>query len=194
MFPEVSVVCGNILSLAHNAIVSPANSYGYMDGGIDELYVQYFGLQIQDRVQDAISRRQEGYLPVGASLVVKTGHPKIPYLVVSPTMIIPEPVPPSNCFFAMAATLSTASRIAAITHLFCPGLATGMGKSPLILPQKKWQMPIESGRSEMTLRWQNDKGRRTTRYGGRSYAAAGSDRMAKNSEQRGIRTDVDETE
>jgi O-acetyl-ADP-ribose deacetylase (regulator of RNase III) len=130
LFPEVSVVCGNILSLAHNAIVSPANSYGYMDGGIDELYVQYFGIQIQDRVQDAISRRQEGYLPVGASLVVKTGHPKIPYLVVSPTMIIPEPVPPSNCFFAMAATLSTVSRIAAITHLFCPGLATGTGQVP----------------------------------------------------------------
>src|SRR5512139_3519547 len=106
-FPEVSVVCDNILSLAHNAIVSPANSYGYMDGGIDELYVQYFGIQIQDRVQDAISRRQEGYLPVGASLVVKTGHLKIPYLVVSPTMMLPEAVPAANCFFAMAATLST---------------------------------------------------------------------------------------
>lgn len=130
LFPEVSVVCGNILSLAHNAIVSPANSYGYMDGGIDELYVQHFGIQIQDRVQDAISRRQEGYLPVGASLVVKTGHPKMPYLVVSPTMMLPEAVPAANCFFAMAATLSTASRTAAITHLYCPGLATGVGQVP----------------------------------------------------------------
>ena len=129
-FPEVEIVCGKILSLAHNAIVSPANSYGYMDGGIDELYLQFFGLQIQDRVQDAISRRQEGFLPVGASLVVKTGHPMIPYLVVSPTMLIPEAVPASNCFFAMAATLRTASRAAEITHLYCPGLGTGVGKIP----------------------------------------------------------------
>jgi O-acetyl-ADP-ribose deacetylase (regulator of RNase III) len=45
-------------------------------------------------------------------------------------MIIPEPVPPSNCFFAMASTLRTASRIAAITHLYCPGLATGAGHVP----------------------------------------------------------------
>ena len=46
----------------------------------------------------------------------------------------------------------------------------------------------------MMLLWQIKKELRTTRFGGRSYVAAGSDRMAKNSEQRGIRTDVDETE
>jgi O-acetyl-ADP-ribose deacetylase (regulator of RNase III) len=129
-FPEVAVVCGDILSLAQNAIVSPANSYGFMDGGIDLLYLEYFGLQIQDRVQDAISRRQEGYLPVGASVVVKTGHPKIQYLVVSPTMILPEAVPAANCFFSMAATLSIASHTVEITDLYCPGLGTGVGRVP----------------------------------------------------------------
>jgi O-acetyl-ADP-ribose deacetylase (regulator of RNase III) len=129
-FPEVEVVCGDILSLAQNAIVSPANSYGFMDGGIDGLYVQYFGDQIQTRVQDAISRRQEGYLRVGSSLVVKTGHPKIPYLVVSPTMLLPEAVSPANCFFAMSATLKAASRIADIKLLYCPGLGTGVGRVP----------------------------------------------------------------
>jgi O-acetyl-ADP-ribose deacetylase (regulator of RNase III) len=130
VYPEVDIVCGDIISLAQNAIVSPANSYGLMDGGIDLLYLQYFGIQIQDCVRDAISKRQEGYLPVGASIVVNTGHPKIQYLVVSPTMLVPEEVPAGNCFFAMNAALRAASSIAGITHLYCPGLGTGVGRIP----------------------------------------------------------------
>ncbi len=129
-YPEVDIVYGDILTLAHNAIVSPANGYGLMDGGIDLFYLEYFGMQVQDRVLDAISRRKEGYLPVGASAVVKTGHPKIQYLVVSPTMLIPEAVPAANCYFAMMATLRAASSITEITHLYCPGLGTGTGRIP----------------------------------------------------------------
>ncbi len=129
-FPEVGVVRGHILSLAQNAIVSPANGYGVMDGGIDLLYLQYFGMEVQDRVLDAISRRQEGYLPVGTSIVVKTGHPQIQYLVVAPTMVVPEPVPPANSFFAMSAALRAARSNTGITHLYCPGLGTGTGQIP----------------------------------------------------------------
>lgn len=129
-FPEVKIQCGDILSIARNAIVSPANSYGFMDGGIDELYLNYFGIQIQSLVQDAISRRREGYLPVGASVVVKTGDSKIPYLVVSPTMLIPEKVPAANCYFAMSSSLRAASATPGITVLYCPGLGTGVGGIP----------------------------------------------------------------
>lgn len=129
-FPEVEIFCDDILAIAHNAIVSPANSYGFMDGGIDQLYLDYFGLQIQKLVQDAISHRREGYLPVGASVVVKTGNSKIPYLVVSPTMLMPEKIPAANCFFAMASSLRVASATPEITHLYCPGLGTGVGGVP----------------------------------------------------------------
>ena len=34
-FPEVEVAEGDILAVARGAIVSPANSQGHMDGGID---------------------------------------------------------------------------------------------------------------------------------------------------------------
>ncbi len=131
VFSEVAVIRGDILSVPQIAIVSPANGYGIMDGGIDLLYLQYFGMQVQERVLDAISGRAEGYLPVGASIVVKTSHPKIQYMVVSPTMLVPEPVPPANSFFAMSATLRAASRNPGITHLYSPGLGTGTGR---ILP------------------------------------------------------------
>jgi O-acetyl-ADP-ribose deacetylase (regulator of RNase III) len=126
--PEVAVKHGDILSIAHNAIVSPANSYGYMDGGIDLAYIEFFGMQLQVAVLDAINRRSEGLLPVGASVVVKTGNPMIQYLIVAPTMIVPEPVPASNCFFAMAAVLRAADHHPGITDVFCPGLATGIGR------------------------------------------------------------------
>ena len=149
-YPEVDMVCGDILSLAQNAIVSPANSYGLMDGGIDLLYLKYFGIQIQDRVRDAISRRQEGYLPIGASIVVKTGHPKIQYLVVSPTMLVPETIPAANCFFAMNATLRAASSIAGITHLYCPGLGTGVGRVPFD------QAALEMGKAYRNWKTRND--------------------------------------
>jgi O-acetyl-ADP-ribose deacetylase (regulator of RNase III) len=129
-FPEVEIYCDDILAIAHNAIVSPANSYGFMDGGIDQLYLDYFGVQIQVLVQDAISRRREGYLPVGSSVVVTTGDSRIPYLVVSPTMLMPEKVPAANCYFAMASSLRAASATPKITHLFCPGLGTGVGGVP----------------------------------------------------------------
>jgi O-acetyl-ADP-ribose deacetylase (regulator of RNase III) len=130
LFPEVEIYCDDILSIAHNAIVSPANSYGFMDGGIDQLYLDYFGVQVQSLVQDAISHRREGYLPVGESVVVKTGDSKIPYLVVSPTMLMPEKVPAANCYFALASSLRASSATPGITHLYCPGLGTGVGGVP----------------------------------------------------------------
>ncbi|HIE01104.1 MAG TPA: hypothetical protein EYP59_12595 [Thiotrichaceae bacterium] len=43
-FSNVNVIEADILSIAENTIVSPANSYGFMDGGIDQFYTDYFGL------------------------------------------------------------------------------------------------------------------------------------------------------
>jgi O-acetyl-ADP-ribose deacetylase (regulator of RNase III) len=127
------VVCteGDILAVAENALVSPANSYGFMDGGIDAAYSAFFGPQLQSTVQDAINRRPEGLLPVGASLAVRTGHPRIPFLIVAPTMHTPEEVPSENCYRAMRAVLRLVQTETAIgSEVFCPGLATGTGRVP----------------------------------------------------------------
>jgi O-acetyl-ADP-ribose deacetylase (regulator of RNase III) len=128
---DVSCALGDILAVARNALVSPANSYGFMDGGIDAVYSAFFGPRLQAAVQDAINRRPEGYLPVGASLAIHTGHPQIPYLIVAPTMHTPEEVPSDNCYRAMRAVLRLldAEHVLA-REVFCPGLATGMGRVP----------------------------------------------------------------
>src|SRR5262245_13154024 len=49
--PDVTLFEGNILSLRGDAIVSPANSFGFMDGGIDLAYAQFFGPDLPDRLQ-----------------------------------------------------------------------------------------------------------------------------------------------
>ena len=130
-FPEVDVECTDILSVAKHCIVSPANSLGFMDGGIDQQYLRLFGVAIQDRVQEAIARRPERQLPVGASLVVATGHLCIPYLIVAPTMTIPERVGAENAYRALRAVLRIVSVEPRVGQdVYCPGLATGVGMVP----------------------------------------------------------------
>src|SRR5436190_24340994 len=86
-FPEVRVTRGDLISKAENCVVSPANSYGFMDGGIDAVYRDFFGPRVEQTVQEPIARRPERQLPVGASLVVRTGHERIPYMIFAPTMV-----------------------------------------------------------------------------------------------------------
>ncbi|HPF37399.1 MAG TPA: macro domain-containing protein [Phycisphaerae bacterium] len=126
--PNVRIQHGDILKFADDAIVSPANSYGYMDGGIDLRYVAYFGVEIQQRVQSAIRRRPEGHLPIGAAVLVSTGDVRIPHLIVTPTMAEPGPVPASNAYRALRAALRLVTNETRIERLYCPGLATGVGQ------------------------------------------------------------------
>ena len=64
------VVEGSILSLDVAAVVSPANSFGFMDGSLDVLYTQYFGPQLQQRLQRMIREQAGGELLVGQALLV----------------------------------------------------------------------------------------------------------------------------
>jgi len=45
--PKIDISEGDLLTVATTCVVSPANSYGFMDGGIDAQYTQFFGLRPQ---------------------------------------------------------------------------------------------------------------------------------------------------
>lgn len=64
----VRVVEGDILSLGVAAVVSPANSFGFMDGGLDGVYTRCFGPQLQQRLQRMIREQAGGELLVGAGI------------------------------------------------------------------------------------------------------------------------------
>ncbi|MEL7499651.1 MAG: macro domain-containing protein [Planctomycetota bacterium] len=85
----VEVHHGNILDLKVDAVVSPANSFGFMDGGIDLVYSRHFGWNVQKQLQSQIRHLHHGELLVGHADIVETHHSNIPYLIAAPTMRVP---------------------------------------------------------------------------------------------------------
>ncbi|WP_437808779.1 macro domain-containing protein [Sorangium sp. So ce1078] len=115
-----------------DALVSPANSFGIMDGGLDRAIRDTIGGAIQARVQDVILRRHHGELPVGAAEVVETGHARWPFLIVAPTMRVPESVANTlNAYLAFRAVLLAVRHVNSagqrIRTIVVPGLGTGVG-------------------------------------------------------------------
>lgn len=88
-YPMVQLHEGSILDVACDAAVSPANSFGFMDGGVDAVYLRRFGAEVQERVQQLIADFHGGELLVGDAEIVETGDAAIPYLIVAPTMRVP---------------------------------------------------------------------------------------------------------
>ena len=90
--------------------VSPANSLGFMDGGIDLALSREVFPGIESKVKAAIRATNNQnllgryYLPIGSSLVVE--HDPSKALVVAPTMLLPQDVSKTrNAYYATIATL-----------------------------------------------------------------------------------------
>jgi len=69
---NVRVSQGDIFEVPADAIVSPANSFGYMDGGIDLVYLHRFGWELQARLQAHLRNEHDGELPVGQAIIMET--------------------------------------------------------------------------------------------------------------------------
>ncbi len=130
-YPRVEVRLGDLTEIDADAYVSPANSFGVMDGGIDAALSERFP-GIEARVKEALvpfGRR----LPVGYAILVETEDDLVPFLVCAPTMEIPSYVGHTrNAFEAMFALLLAVQRYNAenagvIAILAIPGLCTGVG-------------------------------------------------------------------
>jgi O-acetyl-ADP-ribose deacetylase (regulator of RNase III) len=87
--PNVEIYHGSILDLSVDAVVSPANSYGFMDGGIDLLYSHRFGWHVQESLQKIIKQKHHGELLIGQAEIVETDNLPIPFVIAAPTMRVP---------------------------------------------------------------------------------------------------------
>jgi Predicted phosphatase homologous to the C-terminal domain of histone macroH2A1 len=85
--PEVEICQGSILDQRVDAWVSPTNSRGRMDGGVDAVIRQHLGAGIQLRVQRAIRDQFGGSLPVGSAVCVPSGAANPRFLISTPTMV-----------------------------------------------------------------------------------------------------------
>ena len=70
-------------------MVSPSNSFGYMDGGVEKHIDDYYDGEAQRAVLALIAERFYGELPVGSAAILRMATRRFPYLVVSPTMRVP---------------------------------------------------------------------------------------------------------
>lgn len=120
--------------LPGTAYVSPANSLGFMDGGIDYVYSRIMFPGLEADVKRAIadhggntSKLGRPFLPIGRALVVPVTPPGV-YMVVAPTMLMPHDVRGThNAYHATYAALKAACDHGNITRLIIPGMCTGCG-------------------------------------------------------------------
>lgn len=140
--PSVSVHRGSIFDLSCDAVVSPANSYGFMDGGIDMLYTLEFGWDVQERLQALIREKHHGELLVGAAEIVETGNLALPFLIAAPTMRVPMILQHSVSPYLAAHAVLLLVKFGIFTHgpnagkpiadfidsVAFPGLGTGVGR------------------------------------------------------------------
>lgn len=133
---DVTVRGGNLLLAQADALVSPADSFGFMDGGFDWSISELFEWKIQPLVQSVIRDKHGGELLVGLAEIVPTGKDNFRYLICAPTMRTPRNVADTlNAFLAMRATM-----LAVLAHnktssdqilsVAVPGMCTGIGRMP----------------------------------------------------------------
>lgn len=86
-------------------VVSPANSYGLMDGGYDLAIVDYFGYELERAVQRKILKECRGEQTVGTSLWVDIPDSDVK-LIHTPSMRVPSLIKdPMVVYFCTRSTL-----------------------------------------------------------------------------------------
>ncbi|MFE2875271.1 ADP-ribosyltransferase domain-containing protein [Streptomyces roseus] len=85
--PGIEIRRGSILDEDVDAWVTPTNSRGRMDGGVDAAIKRHLGSGIQLRVQRAIRDRFAGAMPVGSAVCVPSGAAVPRFLISTPTMV-----------------------------------------------------------------------------------------------------------
>ena len=156
-FAGVTVHQGSVFEVACEAVVSPANSFGFMDGGIDYLYSRRFGWGVQERLQATIRAHHHGELLVGAAEIVSTEDEEIPFVIAAPTMRVPMVLRETvNPYLAARAALlmvkegrfragewagaPIAERVRTVAF---PGLGTGVGRVPFAVCAHQMRAALE---------------------------------------------------
>jgi len=147
---KFGVYFGDIRDLKEKnaAYISPANSFGSMGGGIDEIYSRDMFYGIDKIVMDKISKletksdlnrsfddlfktKDKPNLPIGEAIITSLeNYPKYStcYLITAPTMIYPMSIQGTdNPYKAFLACLKIIGDNRQIRCLICPGLGTGVG-------------------------------------------------------------------
>jgi O-acetyl-ADP-ribose deacetylase (regulator of RNase III) len=143
---DVTIFQGDVFEKSCDCIISPANSFGFMDGGLDYLITEVVGFDVQNILQKRIKEAHNGELLVGQAVLVETGFSAIPFLISAPTMRAPMLLPKDsvNVYLASRAIFlllkQNQDRIITVT---ISGLGTGVGKVPYDICAKQMKQAYD---------------------------------------------------
>lgn len=107
--PKVDISEGNIFDLDVAVLVSPANSFGIMEGGLAEQLNKLADGQFESRVRKLIQDKFAGELPVGSAEIITTKLDKPRLAIIAPTTRVPIRMTNANVnpYLATRAALRT---------------------------------------------------------------------------------------
>ncbi|MCK4902071.1 MAG: macro domain-containing protein [Thermoplasmatales archaeon] len=122
---SIIVVKGDLTQTKCNAIVNPANSYGFMGGGVAGVIKRVGGIEIEN---EAISNAP---IAVGKAVATTAGNLPCKFVIHAPTMKEPAMrIGIENVKLATRAALELGSELKLRTIAF-PGMGTGVGGVPI---------------------------------------------------------------
>jgi len=134
---DVTIYCDDFFAPDTDCIVSPANSFGFMGGGLDGVITRRLGTQVQQNVQNRIKQTNIGELLVGQAILVPTENTQIPFCISAPTMRVSMSIEgTNNVYLAAKAIFSELKAIQDnlsapnINSVTISGLGTGVGGVP----------------------------------------------------------------
>ncbi len=143
-FENIKIYNDDIFKIPADALVSPANSFGIMDGGIDGKIRDFFGTEIEKNVQRQIRELYYGELPVGNAILTSTGIHFIRYLITAPTMRVPAVVKSTlNAYLAMRAVMVLLKKTPEIQSVSIPGLCALTGAMPYNVVARQMRVAYE---------------------------------------------------
>lgn len=138
---DVSYHTGDVqdIDVVGKAFVSPSNSIGFMDGGIDYVYSRQMFPEIEKHLKKKIADLNKltfigrPYLPIGSAVAIPTQYPSS-IMISAPTMFLPHDVSTTNnAYHSFMASLCMLTKYQqnvckVIDTLVCTSLCCGWGK------------------------------------------------------------------
>jgi len=121
---SIDIKSGDITTITCDAIVNPANSFGYMGGGVAGAIKRVGGIEIE---KEAISQAP---IFVGSAVATSAGSLPCKFVIHAPTMKRPAMrIPVDNVSKATYAALKIGEKLK-IKTIAIPGMGTGVGGVP----------------------------------------------------------------
>ncbi len=176
---DVTTHCDSIFNVPTDCYVSPANSAGFLDGGIDDKIRKFYDkryVYFQDAVHNAIIKDYDGELLVGQAIYfpIFTFDDRLPDLIVAPTMRVPMKLPQDsvNIYLAMRGILlklkslqPIGSRV--VNSISISGLGTGIGKVPYDICAKQMKQAYDDfwlGKYKFPCTWKDAQNKHQLLY------------------------------